>query len=153
MFQFPDQPTVKLAFYKAPGTLIDKIIRWGTKTKYSHVEFIGPDGKGWSVSPRDTTVRKKDIDFDDGHWDLIEVPWASCELMCNRIEAEMGKKYDWKGIIFNHILSLSRSNPDKWFCSELVAYGLGLEQPEIYSPGSLFNTVNFMTTFQKAGKA
>jgi len=133
-----------LAFYKGEGTIIDRIIRWGTNTKYSHVELVGPDGKGWSASPREGLVRKKEINWDSGNWDLLEVDWVSLEQVAADIDRHMGRKYDYKGIFSNHILSLIRSNPDKWFCSELIACALGFPQPETFSPGSLHHVLVYI---------
>ncbi len=139
---------VRLAFYKASGTITDKAIRFVTRSAYSHVELIGHDGKGWSASPREGLVRKKQIDFDDS-WDIIDIPWVSTDDACARIEDEIGKSYDYAGIFLSQILSLNRSNPDKWFCSELVAKSIGLPDPNEYSPGSLSNTVGYLRTFKK----
>lgn len=142
------QPTpTRLAFYKAKGTWVDRLIRWGSSSPYSHVELIGPDGQGWSASPRDGKVRKTEIDFDSGHWDIIELPWKNLDVVADRVNDEMGKKYDWIGVISNHVVRLVRPSRGKWFCSELVAHGLGLDKPHTYSPGSLADTVRYMTTF------
>lgn len=140
---------VRLAFYKAKGTINDRLIRWGTNSPYSHVELIGPDGRGWSSSVREGEVRKKEINFGD-HWDIIELPWMDVNVACDRMDPEMGKSYDYIGIMFSHVLSLSRSHPDKWFCSEIIAFSLGLPDPHLYSPGSLSETVKYLTTFRQA---
>ena len=43
---------IKVAFYKAQGDYINKIVRWWTKSKYSHAELILPDDVTWiSISP------------------------------------------------------------------------------------------------------
>lgn len=141
---------VRLAFYKAPGTLNDKVIRWGSNHPYSHVELIGPDGLGWSASAREGEVRKKKINFDSGNWDIITIPWQDTNTVAARMEDLMGLKYDYLGIILTHVVSLNRSHPDKWFCSEIVAMSLGLPDPHEYSPGSLSRTVRYLTTFQSA---
>ena len=144
---------VRLAFYKGKGTWIDKLIRWGTGTPYSHVELIGPDGKGWSASPRERKVRKKAINFDSGNWDIVEVHWKSLTITADRINPMMGRKYDYVGIFLNHVISVMRPRPDKWFCSELIAYSLGLQNPHTFSPGSLYNVEKYMTNFQKVANA
>ena len=142
--------TTRLAFYKAPGTLTDRLIRWGSNSPYSHVEFVRPDGRGLSASIREGCVRVKEIDFTSGHWDVIEVPWQDAELAIDRIMQHDGKAYDTWGVLACHVVSLARSHPDKWFCSELIAYGLGLPNPHLYSPGSLAATVQHLTTFSAA---
>ena len=54
---------IKLAFYKGKGNWKNKVIRWWTKSPYSHVELILPDGDTWvSISPMLTsTVSKRSI--------------------------------------------------------------------------------------------
>ena len=43
---------IKVAFYKGRGNWKNKIIRWWTKSKYSHAELILPDEITWvSISP------------------------------------------------------------------------------------------------------
>ena len=38
---------IKVAFYKGTGDLFNKIVRWWTKSPYSHAELILPDGVTW----------------------------------------------------------------------------------------------------------
>ena len=38
---------IKVAFYKGSGDLLNKIVRWWTKSPYSHAELILPDGVTW----------------------------------------------------------------------------------------------------------
>jgi len=144
---------IQIAFYKGEGTYIDRLIRWGTNTPYSHVELIGPDGKGWSASPREGIVRKKEIDWESGHWDIITVDWKDLEIVSQDVEAHMGKRYDYRSIISNHVFSLIRSNPDRWFCSELIACALGFYQPETFSPGSLYNVLVYINHVQGESRA
>ena len=43
---------IQVAFYKGRGGWTHKIIRWWTKSPYSHAELIMPDDKTWiSISP------------------------------------------------------------------------------------------------------
>ena len=43
---------IKVAFYKAEGDWINRIVRWWTKSRYSHAELIMPDGLTWiGISP------------------------------------------------------------------------------------------------------
>ena len=43
---------IRLAFYKGKGDWVDKLVRWWTKSQYSHVEVVV--GNTWiSSSPRD----------------------------------------------------------------------------------------------------
>ena len=43
---------IQVAFYKGGGGWLHKVIRWWTKSPYSHAELVMPDGKTWiSISP------------------------------------------------------------------------------------------------------
>jgi hypothetical protein len=141
---------VRLAFYKAPGTLNDKLIRWGSGHPYSHVELIGPDGRGWSASAREGNVRKKEINFDSGNWDIVDMPWKNGDVVAQRMEEFMGQKYDYWGLFLTHVIRVNRSVPDRWICSEVVARCLGLPDAHEFSPGSLANIVKHYSTFQQS---
>lgn len=106
-----------VAFYKAKyGTLLDRWISWVTWGPYSHCELVFRDGLWFSSSPRDGGTRFKRIEFDDSHWDFIEIP---LDLERERVvrdfcEVERGKPYDWAGAIFRLPFINGR-----WFCSEI----------------------------------
>ena len=52
---------IKVAFYKAQGDYVNKIVRWWTKSKYSHAELIMPDNLTWiGISPfKGSTLKAK----------------------------------------------------------------------------------------------
>ena len=52
---------MRVAFYKGEGNFFDKLIRWWTKSSYSHCELIFSDGIFFSADPRDGGVRYKNI--------------------------------------------------------------------------------------------
>lgn len=133
-----------LAFYKAPGTIIDKAIRVRTGSPYSHAEFL-PYGLGhqrqapaWSSSSRDGGVRCKLIRFDEGRWDIVPVPWAPDDAL-HRMAREDGKKYDYLGVLVGRSLGLPIQCPDRWFCFEICAYALGLPNHHIMTGSPLYN--------------
>lgn len=133
-----------LAFYKGHGRMADQIIRWATRSGYSHVEIIlgdtveGRMARAISASGRDGGVRETRIDFGTGRWDIIAVPWADPAEALARARACIGLHYDWMGLVLSQVLHLRRSAPDRWFCSELVAHALGLPTPQTLSPGDLY---------------
>ena len=44
---------ITIAFYKGRGDILNKIVRWWTKSKYSHAELILNDRETWiSISPK-----------------------------------------------------------------------------------------------------
>lgn len=112
---------MRLAFYKAPGDLIDKSIRRWTKSEYSHCELVFSNGLWFSASPRDGGTRFKHIDIDPEKWDFICVPMTlEQELkVYDFCIAEDRCLYDWLGILFTQVIPLSFENPWWWFCSEV----------------------------------
>tara|TARA_R110001606_G_scaffold390081_1_gene556778 strand:- start:62 stop:238 length:177 start_codon:yes stop_codon:yes gene_type:complete len=57
---------IALAFYKGHGQLLDRVIRWVTRSSFSHVEILravpamsvdGAQSRAWSSSGRDGGVR------------------------------------------------------------------------------------------------
>ena len=43
---------IKIAFYKGKGDILNGIVRWWTKSVYSHAELVLPDGVSWiGISP------------------------------------------------------------------------------------------------------
>ncbi|TXH45429.1 MAG: hypothetical protein E6Q97_31615 [Desulfurellales bacterium] len=143
-----------LAFYKARGTIIDRAIRVVTRSPYSHVEIlIGCDAApeapfswpAFSASGRDGGVRTKLVTFDAGAWDFIAVPWAPAGRIRLAEETQCGLGYDWAGLILSQVFNLRRGSARRWFCSELVAWSLGLPIPSALSPGDLAEWADFLS--------
>lgn len=147
---------MQLAFYKANSTFTDKIIGWATKSPYTHVELVVEpipyiehlDRTEYRYlcigsSGRDGGVREKIIDLDSEKWEIVDCPWIN-ETHLMLLKIQLGKKYDMKGIIFSQMLSLSRHKKNRWFCSELIAWGLKLNNPQRVSPGDLYGLVKWM---------
>lgn len=126
----------QLWFYKAPGKFFDKVIKWWTKSRYSHVEVV-VDGvacaaDAWSGKVRSMPV----IQFNIGNWDIVEI-----ELQKDLawLYAQKDKKYDWLGIL-GFITFKKLQDRNKWYCSELAAAALGMSNEEV-SPGELYDRV------------
>lgn len=132
--------TVALAFYKAPGDLTDKIVRGFSGSPYSHVEMKTPSGQWITASKRDgNVVRVKSMRLKPGHWDVFWLP-MDLDPCWERVEPHIGKPYDLLGAIFS-VTPITSSRPDYWFCSELLAYAIGLPRPHTYTPGLLSRSV------------
>lgn len=130
-----------LALYKGPATgLRNKVGRWLvcalTLSRYSHVELV-LHGVSYTSSFIDGGVRSKVIDLASGHWDLISIEGDE-QLAYDRFFADRGKPYDWLGML--RVSPLLRWLPRRGssrFCSEEVAWMLGLDDPETFSPAGL----------------
>lgn len=112
---------IRLAFYKGKGDWVDKVIRWWTKSQYSHVEVVV--GDTWiSSSPRDGGVRSMKMEsYNVEHWDIIDYPGVSTVDVFDLFRRTKGNDYDFIGILFSQILPLGIQSKSKWYCSEWAA--------------------------------
>lgn len=143
---------MKLAFYKAnTGTLVDRLIDlWTGKKGFSHVEivfdklFVTKPNKRlfFSSSPREGRVRLKELELDNQYWVFVDVDYDEVEIYKKCVK-QLNKKYDWLGIIFWFVLPLKKEDSNKWWCSEICAYMLGLENYRIH-PNKLYKIINEM---------
>ena len=134
-----------VAFYKAHGTLFNRLIRWWTRSQYSHCEvIIGSDGMSISASVRDNMcVRIKYIDYDIERWDMIHAPTLSPAELQQRIREVQCMKYDWIGIFFGEFIGrvfheVRFEEKKKGYCSEVCNYII-FGTREIISPQQLFD--------------
>ena len=128
---------VKLAMYKAPGTLLNRLIRLRTNSPYSHCELLLSDGLCYSSSHRDGGVRRKYIEMVPEHWDLIDMPWADELQIKDYWERTKGSGYDWLGVFVGQLFYVNVGTPGLYFCSEWCAAAVGLPGPWRYNPGTL----------------
>jgi hypothetical protein len=143
---------VLIAFYKGKGDFSDTLIKWWTKSKYSHTEIILNE-RWFSSSPRTPSgVRSKLIKKEKGKWDYIEIDLELNQInsILNNFKLEEGKKYDWAGIFLSQFFPFRIQNKNKWFCSEIVSYLLQKAEviddnrlPSSYNPGNLFDKLVF----------
>lgn len=133
---------MKAAFYKADGQFYNWFVRKWERGPYSHVELIFSDGRAASASFRDKGVRFKEIDFDNGNWDFIELPAQLEGKALNWFIAHDKCKYDLLGQVRFLISPINIGNNDeKWWCSEAVAAALGLPDPWRYGPNGLYDAL------------
>ncbi len=132
---------VRLAFYKGPAPNIARriahaLICWRTGGPYSHVELLDGEGNGWSSSFLDGGVRRKAIDFDSGHWDVVEMD-ADLARALRWFALHEGEPYGWPGLL-TWILGVRVSDAGWHFCSKAVAEALGVDEPWRVSPMDLY---------------
>lgn len=141
---------IGIAFYKEKGHIVDYIIRFVTKSKYSHCEILFPDGSMFSSDAWSGGVRfiGKD-EYNLSNWDIIYISLSEAQLaeLIKFCYFKESKEYDWKGVIA-FIIPFIRQDYNKWFCSELV--GAALKFIGIFkstfkihklSPGKLFTAI------------
>jgi hypothetical protein len=125
---------MKVALYKGKrggfAGAFDAAVRWWTRGAYSHVELIFSDGMSASASARDGGVRFKDIEYHPDRWDIIEIE-ADEEYARAFIEKRVGLGYDYFGL-FGFVWRPHNGAASLWFCSELIAGALKLNDPWRY---------------------
>jgi hypothetical protein len=145
---------ITVAFYKGEGLRRDRIVRWWTGSPYSHVELIMPNGTMTGITPPDyPVVRTKSLaGIQKTDWDFVDISVTENQLNSLRrfIESTRGQGYDWLGMIVSHLTPLKVRLPNRWYCSEWVAYALSVSkiltwrQLKLYDtskmpPGKLYN--------------
>jgi len=108
---------MKVIFARNNANFISKIIRLYTWSEWSHVGVIDGDyvieaigGKGVEKTLIKAFKKRYDITK------IRRIP-GDIEIARNLI----GKQFDQKGL-WGGLLHMSVQDPDKWFCSELVAH-------------------------------
>ncbi len=120
---------IKIAFYKADGDYINRIVRWWSKSPYSHAELVMPDSKTWiGISPflkSEVAAREKnDPNLND--WDFIdfEITEEQHRIIMEFYDETKGDKYDWVGMFLSQFIPFSVKQEKRWYCSEWIAYAL-----------------------------
>ncbi|MDX9716272.1 MAG: hypothetical protein RBT67_02760 [Thauera sp.] len=130
---------MKLALYKHKrrwlGDIGPALIRWWTKSPYSHCELV-IDGLAYSSSVMDGGVRSKRIEFDPDHWDFVDLPWAEKTRALRHFHTTVGEPYGWLDLLWRQVFN-HPGDAVGAFCSEWCAAALGLSHPQQYSPGKL----------------
>lgn len=127
--------SVALALYKGRGTLFNALIRWWTRSPYSHCELV-INGTCYSSSIRDGGVRGKAMALPADKWDVIDLPWADAYGAQRWFDRHAHDRYGFVDLILCQLLGMRRDNRGV-FCSEACAASLGLPDPTKYSPGTL----------------
>jgi hypothetical protein len=131
---------VKVAFYKGRDRrMADKLICWWTGGEYSHCEVITRESNGislcFSSSFMDKGIREKWMVLSPELWDIQTIDYAP-ELVEQWFETRLGMKYSMLGVL---AFIFKRGNYDnaKYFCSDAVAYSIGIEEGWRFDPSTL----------------
>ena len=120
---------IKVAFYKGKGNFINGIVRWWTKSVYSHAEIMLPDGITWiGISPflKSKVASRKKIIIDYSEWDFVDinVNQEQLDIVMEFFEYTEGHGYDWIGMLLSQFLPCKIKHKKRWYCSEWIAYAL-----------------------------
>lgn len=145
---------MRAAFYRGtrPGIagIYNRLVRWWTRSEFSHVELVLSTGRAWSASFADGGVRSKLIDVDTENWVLIDLPPELEQGAEAWFKAHLGARYDLLGNL-QFVLSPIPHSQRRWFCSEAVAAALGIPDPWRYSPGTLASALTLLQQPAPAG--
>tara|TARA_B100000131_G_scaffold322521_1_gene376733 strand:- start:2295 stop:2795 length:501 start_codon:yes stop_codon:yes gene_type:complete len=120
---------IRIAFYKGRGRRRDRLIRWWTKSPYSHVEIVIPN-RGWWLGihpPESPNVRKKiNYGYKESEWDFLDFAVTNDQIdsIIRFYNLTKGDAYDWVGMIVSHVTPFKVKHIKKWYCSEWVIYAL-----------------------------
>jgi hypothetical protein len=143
---------VKVAFFKSGTGWLHKVIRWWTKSPYSHAELVMPDGKTWvGISPFLTSRVAPRIKYkldNPQNWDFLTFklsdrkPVRAYQLdqLYKFIDMTQGCKYDWTGMIMSQLCPFLIKRRDKWYCSEWIAHALVNSRIVMWDDLSLYDT-------------
>jgi len=130
---------MKFAFYKASGTLLDKLIRFWERGRYSHVEVVLADLGNCQYTVASSVpfvgVRIATIALPASDWDVVDAPGDVSEVRA-WFMARNGAGYDYLGL-FGFVLRRVVGEKSKYFCSEAIATALGMSEPWRFDPNGL----------------
>lgn len=116
------RPVLRVALFSG-GDPIAKVVRWQTRSPYSHAALLLPCGQRVIESYPGRGVRVRHLLAGDWpHIDLYEVEGLTPDLSRQVLafaERERGKPYDWRSVLRFVTRTPARLN-GRWFCSELV---------------------------------
>jgi hypothetical protein len=120
---------IQIAFYKGEGNALNKIVRWWTKSIYSHAELVLPDGITYlGISPflKSKVASRKKLLIDYSEWDVVDLQIAQeqLDIIMEFFEDTKGQGYDWVGMLLSQFLPCKIKHRERWYCSEWIAYAL-----------------------------
>lgn len=128
---------IQLALYKGQGDWFNALIRWWTRSPYSHCELV-INGTCYSSSIRDGGVRGKAMALPSDKWDVIELPWADDTAVTDWFIAHERDRYGWLDLLTGQLLGMQRDHRGV-FCSEACAKALGMRSATRMSPQGLLD--------------
>lgn len=143
-----------IAWYTSP--LNEKFNGKWKQNGYSHTEIKFDNDMCISASQYENAVRKKRIAANVPEWETIDLSTIATpeekEACYAWMKSQLGKKYDYFGILGFLSWFLISENPKRWFCSEICHAALvenvrsyrnvwGLIPPHTVSPRKLVDMV------------
>tara|TARA_R110000824_G_scaffold67912_4_gene175890 strand:+ start:846 stop:1352 length:507 start_codon:yes stop_codon:yes gene_type:complete len=123
------QVKIQIAFYKGQGDFLNAIVRWWTKSVYSHAELVLPDNITYlGINPflKSKVASRKRLLRDHTEWDMVRLDITADQLkiIMEFFEDTQGQRYDWLGMLLSQFLPCKIKHRKRWYCSEWIAYAL-----------------------------
>ena len=125
-----------LVIFARSNHIISRLIRWRTKSQWSHVGIID-NGYVIEAAGKQGVVKPSLADF-YSRYSTTEIRQIPGDI--NKARAKLGAKFDMWGI-WGIAFRVHLQHADKWFCSELVALAathIADEYAHLVSPGVLY---------------
>jgi hypothetical protein len=139
---------VKIAFYKAPGTVLDKLIRWWEVGQYAHCEMIlqeNADGTYTIASavPGVGVRIAENQSLPETDWDFVTIPGNVSDVRAWFV-AHAGEAYDYVGLLGFLARPLTFVIRKKFFCSRACLRSLGFNGAWRIDPNTMYDFATFI---------
>lgn len=115
-----------ILLYKGKST-VSRIIQWQTFGPYSHAAWWCQDStviESWHKGGVTHNAGPGTLHTPGTEIDVFGVPDVDEWIVEHSLQSQVGKGYDFAPVLRGFPLRLNRDNPDRWFCSELVFWGV-----------------------------
>jgi len=120
---------IKVAFFKGSGSILSKLVKAVTNSRYSHSEIIiGNYWYGANINLTGfsgvTKIYKPKISKSE--WDIVSIKVTQEEFhsISDLANGAVGKGYSFKNALLSVFKSVNVDTDDEYFCSNLVTYFL-----------------------------
>lgn len=106
--------------FSANNGIFSRLIRFVTWSKYSHFDFVLPDGSYLGALVKEGVCihnHKQPVEL----FCKVDVTEEEAEKILEFAKKQIGKKYDFTGILGFGFRRGNWQDDDSWFCSELGA--------------------------------
>ena len=119
-YNLEDYAKCRVLLYHGKG-IISGLIRWQTRSMYSHSGILLPDGTSVGALYNGVVISPDPLSVDPGMDKFIvnNITNEQWKIACDFILSQLGKGYDYWAII-RFVSRESMPDNDRWFCSELV---------------------------------
>src|ERR1041385_1977448 len=100
------------------------VVRFGTRSDWSHVDTVLPDGNLLGALPLDG-VQIRPPDYANFTSSLrVSLDIGCDEVFYELLKSQIGKPYDWWAVVSFAVGDRDWQTEDNWFCSELQVWAV-----------------------------